>query len=749
MSELNVIGRSVFRKDALGKVTGEARYASDVAMEDLLHAAVLRSPFHHARIIDINVQEAKELAGVVSVITADDVPGSRTFGQLIPDRPVLAFDFVRHKGEPVAMVIGETRLAAQRALEAILVNYEELPAILEPEEALDPNRVKIHPEGNLIVEYNLGRGDMESGFAEADVIVDATFHTPRISPAYLEPEVAIANLQSDGTLVVWVSSQKPFLDQSTISRVLDIPEDRVQVKVATVGGSFGGKTDSGPPALASLAAWVTKRAVLLVNAREESFLAHPKRHPAKMHYKIGAKDDGTLVALSADIILDTGAYAHLGPAVGGTMTELAPGPYQTPNVRINTKVVYTNSPLSGSIRAFGAPQVSFAYESAMDMLAAKLDIDLIELRRKNIWRKNDTTVAGVKLRQAPTLDACLDHAAKAHGQLRQITPSPGRLSGVGVSLSLLSMGLGFHVPDRSTNRIEWLPDGRALQLLGTPDLGQGLITVAAQITAEGLELDFDSIEVATIDTLCSPDGGNTLASRTTLLVGNSILAAAEKAIEALLDYAAIELRVSREVLYYQQGHVFRTDDLETGGHPVSSFTSRAAEEGIVLSGEAEFSFFHPPDTPKHLPEGMPHVMFCYGANVVRVEVDPDFGTVEVKDVVAIHDVGKAINPAAIEGQIEGGVVMGVGYATLENVELKDSGEWVDSYTEYLIPTALDAPTITSVIIEQEEPGGPYGAKGVAEMTVVSVAPAIANAVADATGKRIKSIPIRPEALIND
>lgn len=262
-------------------------------------------------------------------------------------------------------------------------------------------------------------------------------------------------------------------------------------------------------------------------------------------------------------------------------------------------------------------------------------------------------------------------------------------------------------------------------------------------------MTFDSIEVATIDTLYSPDGGSTLASRTTLLVGNSILAAAEKAIGALLDYAASELRVSREVLFYQQGHVYRNDDLETGGHPVAYFTSRAAEEGIVLSGEGEFSFFHPPDTPNHLPEGMPHVMFCYGANVVRVEVDPDFGTVEVKDVVAIHDVGKAINPAAIEGQIEGGVVMGVGYATLENVELKDDGEWVDSYTEYLIPTAIDAPTITSVILEQEEPGGPYGAKGVAEMTVVSVAPAIANAVADATGRRITSIPIRPEELVND
>ena len=748
MNELKVVGRSLLRKDALVKVTGEAQYVADVPFEDLLHAAILRSPHHHARIIDINTQATKALDGVIAVITADDVPGSRTFGQLIPDRPVLAFDVVRHKGEPVAMVVGETRAVANRALESIQVKYEELPAILDPKEALDPNREKIHPEGNLIVGYDLGRGDVEAGFGEADVIVEATFQTPRISPAYLEPEVAIANVQSDGTLRVWVSSQKPFLDQSTISSVLDIPEDRVQVSVATVGGSFGGKTDSGPPVLASLAAWVTKRAVLLANAREESFIAHPKRHPATLHYKLGAKNDGTLVAMSADIILDTGAYAHLGPAVGGTLTELAPGPYRTPNVQINTKVVYTNSPLSGSVRAFGAPQVAFAYESAMDMLAAKLDMDSIELRRRNVWRENDNTVAGVKLRQAPTLDICLDHAAKARGQLRQVSPSPGKLSGVGVALNLLSMGLGFHVPDQSTNRIEWLPDGRALLVLGTPDLGQGLITVAAQITAEGLELDFDAIEVASVDTLRSPDGGSTLASRTTLLVGNSILVATERAIEALIAYAAKELGVSGDVLYYQQGHVCRADDPEAEGHPISSFTSRAAEDGIVLSGEAEYSFFHPPDTPDHLPEGMPHVMFCYGANVVRVEVDSDFGTVEVKEVVAIHDVGKAINPAAIEGQIEGGVVMGVGYATLENVSLKDDGEWVNSYMEYLIPTARDAPIITSVILEQEEPIGPYGAKGIAEMTVVSVAPAIVNAVADATGKRITSIPLQPEALVD-
>jgi CO/xanthine dehydrogenase Mo-binding subunit len=747
MTELRTVARPVFRKDAWDKVTGQALYVDDVPVDDLLYGAVLRSPHHHARIVGLDTQAAIATDGVVAVLTADDVLGSRTFGPLVQDRAVLAFDVVRHMGEPVALVIARSKLAAQRALRAIRVKYKELPAVFDPVKALKPNAPQVHPSGNLLTEYDYGRGDVEAGFAEADVIVEETFRVPRISPAYLEPEAATAVWQADGTLKVWVSSQKPFEDRHSIAQVLALPEEGIHVVVATVGGAFGGREDSGLQILAALGAWATQGAVRLVNTREESIQAHPKRHAAVLHYKMGAKRDGTLVALSADVHLATGAYASYGPAVGGLLSEMAPGPYRTPNVRVITRVVYTNGPFAGAMRGFGSPQPHFATESMMDVLAAELGMDPIEFRRKNVWRQGDHTPTGVLLREAPTLEACLDHAAEARERLRAVEPTPGKLSGVGMALGLQSMGLGFRVPDDCTNRIEWLPDGRVLLHIGTPDMGQGLITVAAQMAAEGLGLDYDSVEVADIDTSISPYGGVSCASRMTYIVGNASLMASREAIKALLDYAARALGVRRKGLHYERGRVYQRDTEDSEGIAAAEFVSRAAEEGRVLSGEATFSFPHPPDIPDHLPVGMPHVMFCYAAQVARVEVDPDLGTVEVKEVVAIHDVGRAISPTGVEGQIEGGVVMGMGYALQEEVRLKDDGTWSDGFTEYLLPTTLDSPLITCVILEQPEPSGPFGAKGVGEIGLVPVAPAIANAVAEATGKRVTAIPVRPEMLV--
>ncbi|MFW6070380.1 MAG: xanthine dehydrogenase family protein molybdopterin-binding subunit, partial [bacterium] len=741
--ELQTIGKSEIRKDAWDKVTGAARYVDDYPNDNLRVGLVLRSPHHHARIVSVDATAAEAVPGVVRVITAGDVPGAKTFGPIVADRPALAFDVVRHKGEPLAIVVAESKTAARRGLQAIDVQYEPLPAVFDALEALQEDAPQIHPEGNLVTEYDVGDGDPQQGFADADVIVEETFDVPRISPAYMEPESSMAAYNDDGTLTVWVSSQKPFEDRHKIAETLGVEDEVIQVKGATIGGAFGGKEDSGLAILAALAAWVSRSNVRLVNNRHESFLAHPKRHPARLHLRLGARQDGTLLALEARVHMDTGAYASYGPAVGGLLTEMVQGAYRIPHVRVNTLVVYTNSPFSGAMRGFGSPQAHFATESLLDMLAEKLTMDPLDLRRKNILQPGDQVFTRVQVEDtARSLPLVLHHVAEARERLQRKRAAAGRRCGVGFALSTQSMGLGYRVPDDSTNRLEWLPDGRVLVHLGAPDLGQGLEMVTEQMAAESLGLPYDAVHTAGLDTSTTPDGGVTCASRMTYVVGNSVAMAARKLIDALLDYAAQSLDVPRDSLSYENGMVQLPDGEAL---PVAEFTGRAADEGHTLAAQATFSFPYPEETtPKHLPFGMPHLMFCYGAQVARVEVDPQLGTVEVTDLVAIHDVGRIINRVGVEGQIEGAVVQGIGYALFEDVQLKQNGDWVDGFAEYLLPTTEDVPTrIESVILEIPEESGPFGAKGVAEMGLVPTAAAIANAVHDAVDIRVTRIPITP------
>jgi xanthine dehydrogenase molybdenum-binding subunit len=747
MAEAPSVGRSLVRKDAWDKVTGKALYVDDLRLEGALHGAVVRSAVHHAHIVEIDTRAAQQLAGVVAVITAEDIPGEKTFGPIVPDQPPLASDVVRHMGEPVALVVAETRAAAQEARHAVRVRYDALPVLLDPVEAASPESEKIHPGGNVVSTYDLGRGDVETGFAQSDVILEQTFRVPRVSPAYLEPETAAAAWEEDGSLTVWVSSQRPFEDRGVISRVLQLPEERIRVRVLNIGGAFGGKEDSELPILAALAAYHTGRAVRLVNTREESMQAHPKRHAAVLHYKVGAKRDGQLLAIRVEAYLDTGAYASYGPAVGGALTEIAAGPYRTPHVRIHTQVVYTNGPLCGAMRGFGAPQAAFSMESMMDMLADRLGLDPVELRRKNVWHKGERTPSGVLLTDEPSLGDCLDEVEKAVAHLSAVPPTPGKKSGVGFALLVQAMGLGYRVPDDVTNRIEWLPDGRARLDIGTPDLGQGTMTVAAQIAADALGIPYEAVDLAELDTSVSPNGGVSCASRMTYMVGNAARLAARSAIAALLKEASQALGIPAEDLRYRQGRVHRAPE-DSEGIPAAEFCSRAAERGEGMVGEGTYSFPYPPQiTPQDLPFGMPHVMFGYGAHVARVEVDPEFGSVAVREIIAIHDIGKAINPTGAEGQIEGGVAMGVGYALQEELKLKADQRWTDSFTEYLVPTTMDTPAIRPVLLEHAEPSGPYGARGVAEMCLTPVAPAIANAVARAIGVRVTALPIRPEVML--
>jgi len=748
-NETRTVGKTELRKDAWDKVTGAAQYVADIPQERMCYGAIVRSPHHFARINQINTKAAEDARGVLRVIIADDIPGRKIHGPLVQDQPSLAIDVVRHMGEPVALVIAETRQAARDAVTLVEVDYEPFVPIFDPITALQPDAKKLHTNGNLVAEFDVRDGDIENGFADADVILEETFNVPRISPAYMEPENSVARWNDDGSVTVWVSSQHPFTDQADVAEALNLPVEKVQVKSAVIGGAFGGKEDSTLAILAGLGAWAVKRTVQIVNTRQESFLAHPKRHPAQIQLKVGAKKDGTLLALKATAHMDTGAYASLGPAVGIILTETLAGSYRVPNVELKTLVAYTNSPLSGAMRGFGSPQSHFAVESMMDMLASALNMEPITLRRKNILRPGDQMFTKVVVNQtALSLPICLDNAEEIIKRYQKIEPAPGKKAGVGMALAAQSMGLGAKVPDDSTHRLEWLRDGSVLLHLGSPDMGQGLAMTAEQITAEALGLPYEMVKSVELDTLKSPNGNVTCASRMTYLTGNAVINASRQLIEQLLTEASKMLNVPREKLAYKDGLVITPDGEKV---VAAEFISRVADDGRQFISEATFSFPYPEETtPQHLPIGMPHVMFCFGAQIARVEVDPELGTVDVTHMVAIHDVGKVISRSGVEGQIEGGIASGIGYALYESMVLKDQGQWIDSFTEYLIPTSKDMPEhYENIILEIPEASGPYGAKGIGEIPLVPTAPAIANAVYDAIGVRVNSLPITPEKLIKD
>jgi CO/xanthine dehydrogenase Mo-binding subunit len=743
---MKTVGKSEIRKDAYNKVTGAALYAADLVQQDTNIGVLVRSPHHSARILRIDIEAARSMPGVLAVLTCNDVSGSIYHGNFIPDQPVLAKEVVRHLGEPVVLVVAQSRMIAEQACAKVLVEYEVLDPVFDPQLALDPNSPKVHPNGNLVTHFDIEDGSVVDGFKAADVIIEDVFSSPRVSPGYMEPENSLAYWEDD-TLVVWVSSQHPFVDRAVISEVLGLPLTQVRVKSAAIGGAFGGKEDAQIPVLAALGAWAVKGPVRVVNNRHESFQAHPKRHPAKLHFKIGATSDGIITALEAIVFLDTGAYASLGPAVAGNLTEMVQGSYYFPNLHVETFLTYTNSPMSGAMRGFGSPQAQFALESIMDMLANKLGISPLELRRKNILKPGSKMFTRVVMNNsALALPLILDKAEEIITRWHKKAIKPGNMVGFGVALGCQPMGLGKGVLDELTNRVVWQPDGSVLVYLGADELGQGLMAAAEQMTAEALGLPYEKVFSVPPDTMISPIGHVTCASRITYMVGNSLLKASEALVESLLDHATVMLGVEREELTYSEGMIIKSDGQKV---PVTEFIGRLAEDNVLLSADATFSFPYPEETtPTHLPIGIPHVMFYFGANVVRVEVDQELGKVNVTDIAAIHDVGKVINRAGVEGQIEGGVSMGLGFALYEEMFLKSSGHWVDGFTEYLIPTIMDMPmNLETIILEVPEASGPFGAKGIGEVTLVPTAPAIANAIADALGVRLTEAPMTPERIL--
>jgi selenium-dependent xanthine dehydrogenase len=742
-SNLKVVGHATPRPDAHDKVTGKATYAADLYFEGMLHAKVLRSEYPHARIVSVDTSEAKSLPGVHAVMTAADVPGAKYHGLARNDWPVLAYDKVRYLGDAIAIVAADSEEIAAEALSLIRVSYEPLPIVASAEQALTQGAPLIHEGGNVVEHIELQRGDLGKGFAAADVIVENEYRTPSGDHAFLEPEAAVGLIDDHGRVVVYVGSQIPFSDRAQIAASLALPEDRVRIIQTTVGGAFGGKEDIAGQIHVALLAKATGRAVKLVYTREESMIAHPKRHQCVIRLKTGAKKDGRLTAAQAVILGDTGAYASLGPYVMTRAATHSLGPYEVPNAKVDCHAMYTNNPPAGAFRGFGAPQAHFAAETQMDILAEKLGIAPLELRRKNALRLGSVTVTGQVLRDSVGLLDTIDQVSMGLGEQGPAeTTDPSKRRGWGVACAYKNVGLGGGAADSAGAEVELLEDGRAEVRAGAAEVGQGLVAVLAQIVAEELGLEYEGVHVLVGDTALTPDGGATTASRQTYISGNAARLAARTLRHRLALAASEELDSAPDDLVFADGTISSASGATMS---LQQATRLAQVEGLSLVATQVYT---PPPTVPLGEEGDMHFAFGYATQAAQVEVDITTGEVSVLRVIAAHDVGTAVNPLGLEGQLEGGVAMGIGYALMEDFTTKEGRPQKTTLTKYRIPRLGDMPWIEPILVQDPTAAGPYGAKGVGEITSIPTAPAITIAIHDAVGVRILSLPATKEQILS-
>jgi xanthine dehydrogenase molybdenum-binding subunit len=747
-SPLSAVGRPVPRPDARAKVTGQATYAADLYFEGMLHVRVLRSKHPHARLLRVDTSKAKALSGVAAVLTAQDVPGAKDHGLVRPDWPVLAYDKVRYVGDAIALVAAETEDIAEQALEFIQVEYEPLPVVTSPQQALAPNAPLVHDSGNLIKHIRVRKGDTEEGFAEADVIVEREYWTPSLDHVFLESEAGVATMDEEGKITVYVGSQIPFDDRRQIAASLAISEEKVRVKATQVGGAFGGKEDVSVQIHVALLAQATGRPVKLVFTRQESLIVHPKRHATTIRLKTGATSDGQLTAVQAEIYGDAGAYASLSEHVMTRTATHAAGPYDVPNVKIDCYAAYTNNVPAGAFRGFGVPQAAFAMESQMDILAEQLGLSPFEIRRKNALRVGSTTATGQVLRDSVGLLETMDRVEKeiTSNAKRETSTIENRKSkienrrGWGVACAYKNVGLGGGAPDCAGAEMEVTDDGRAIVRAGAAEVGQGLVGVLALVAAEELGLPYDSVEVLIADTDQTLDGGATTASRQSFITGNAVRLAAQKVREALAEAASEELDAPPDGLVFKDGHI------HAGEKSISLVKAIALAKGEGREVRASV-VYQPPKTVPLGEVGDMHFAYGYATQAALVEVDINTGHVEVLKVIAAHDVGRALNPLAVAGQIEGGVVMGLGIALLEEFVMEDGIPKTTSLARYRIPSIERTPEIVPIIVEDKASEGPYGAKGIGEIPSIPTAPAIINAIYNATGVRLCSLPATPKRIL--
>jgi len=732
------VGESPLRPDGALKVRGEFAYSSDLWHEDMLWGATLRSPHPHAKIRNVDITEALKVPGVYAVLTHNDVPGTNLYGLEHPDQPVLAVDVVRYHGEAIALVAADHPETARRAIKKIMVDFDVLTPIVDAEEAVKPEAPLLHPGGNTVRKVHIERGDQQ---ATAEVVVSGVYEVGMQDQAFLGPESGLAVPAEDGGVDLFVATQWLHVDQKQICFALDLPTDKVRLTLAGVGGAFGGREDLSIQVHACLLARHTGKPVKMVYNREESFYGHVHRHPAKLYYEHGADRDGTLKYVRCRIYLDGGAYASSTPAVVANAATLGIGPYNVDNVTIDCWGAYTNNPPCGAMRGFGAVQAGFAYESQMDKLAAALGMDPVEVRVRNAMSEGSVMPTGqvvdsaapvaellrlIKERPLPEVHSGPLDLTAMPGGVSNTTNGEGVVRGVGYAVGIKNICFSEGFDDYSTARLRLeIINGEPAAVIHTAaaEVGQGLVTIQQQIVRT--ELGIDQVTVHPADTTVG-NGGSTSASRQTYVTGGAVKAACEAVREKLLKLAVARF-----------------------GEPRSELTT--ADIVAVLGTdviEETVEWRHRPTTglDPETGQGFAHVQYGFAAHRAVVDVDVDLGLVKVVELACAQDVGKAMNPQAVLGQIHGGSTQGLGLAVMEEIQVSNGKVRNPSFTDYLIPTVLDTPPMPVDVLELADPHAPYGLRGVGEPPTISSTPAVVAAIRAATGLALARVPVRPEHL---
>ncbi|MCU1503993.1 MAG: carbon-monoxide dehydrogenase large subunit [Ilumatobacteraceae bacterium] len=739
------VGTSVRRPDVAAKIDGSFVFSNDVTADDELYGATVRSPHAHARIIDLETSGLAADPEVVCVLSIEDVPGARLVGHIVADQPVFADGVARYHGEPVAFVVATTQEAAWAAADRLVVSYGPLPVLHDPERALDPASPRLRAGGNVVRRAHLRRGGDVSG---APVEVEATFHTARQDQAFLGVESALALPDADGGVTLRLATQDLHTDQHQIAAALDLPLDKVRLEMAGIGGAFGGREDITLQIHLALAATVTGRPVRTTYRRAESFLAHPKRHPARLHYRLGAELDGTLRYVYARILLDGGAYASTSMPVAGSAAYFAAGPYRVPAVDVEATSVCTNNPVSGAMRGFGAVQACFGMESAMDLLAAELGIDPVELRRRNVLAPGDAfPTSGQPVGDAAPLAELIDRCVELPLPQRADPDDPYALPGGTGNTSTAAnvrRGVGFALGVKNHLYAEGMQEEATATVVvdatgvevrsAASEVGQGVVSALAQIASD--ELGGQEVRVAGAH---SDHGyaGSSSASRATFVSGGAVRDAAGEAARLLRARVAQRWSVPEaEVELRPTGVLVRGELL-----PLA----------IVIGEEpiAATATFLAPSTERgdEHGQGSVHVSWMFVAHRAVVDVDAQLGLVKVVQVATAQDVGIAVNPRAVRGQLDGGIAQGLGLAVMEHLQSVEGVVANATFTDYLVPTTADMAATEVALVERPDPAGPFGLKGVGEPPVLSSTPAIVAAIRAATGRALTRVPVRPEDIV--
>ena len=745
------VGRSHLRPEAVEKVTGEAMYTDDLVFDGMLYAKARRALIPHGFLTKLDVSKAKALPGVVSVLTAQDIPAERNHGLVIFDWPVLVGigERVRYVGDALAIVAAESQEIAEQAATLIEAEFDLQPVITNPVQARQEGVPQLHEKGNLLKHIKVRKGDLEQGFAESDVILEHTFHTAITDHAFLEPECSIAVPLPDGRMEIYVGSQIPYQDRTQVARVMGWPEERVRVVGQLMGGGFGGKEDVMGQIHSAMLANATQRPVKLLFDRHESLVVHPKRHATQIRLKLGAKKDGRLVAMETELYGDTGAYASLGEKVMTRATTHSAGPYDIPNVRADCYAMYTNNPPAGAFRGFGVTQSAFAVETMMDKLAETLKIDPVELRRMNSLHVGSITNTGQVLRESVGLLECID---RVDAEMRKQDPvpfdprvdsgNPNLVRAWGFAAAYKNTGLGGGAPDISGADVELYADGTFQVRSSAAELGQGLVTVMRLVVSEEMSVPPEQVRVLVMDTDLTPNGGPTTASRQTFVTGNASRYAAKTLRDQIAAAMAEKFDVRPQQIRFENGIVHVNGHSLTYAEVYKEMTEFGQQPRVRYTYEA-------PKTQPLGTGGDMHFAFSFGVQAAEVEVNRLTGEVRVLRVISANDVGMAVNPLGLQGQVEGGVMMGLGNCLTEEFIVENGYVVTDHLARYRIPGIMLTPEITSIIVEHPVEAGPYGAKGVGEISSIPTTPAITNAIYNAVGVRVDKLPVDQEVIARE